>query len=368
MARPRLRDLGITIGRLPTGEYNAITDVPGVLVGHSTIVHDEPRVARTGVTMIVPREGAIWRDLAFAGYFSFNGCGEMTGLPWIEEAGVLHTPIGITNTNAVGVVRDALAAYPTEHPERVNLPPAVAASWTGSLPVAAETWDGWLSDIEAFHVTREHAFAALAAAKGGHVEEGNVGGGTGMICHEFKGGIGTSSRLVGCLDARYTVGVLVQANYGSRALLRVDGVPIGYELGYGVVPSPWVEPPTGGSIIVVIATDAPLLPVQCKRLARRATVGLARAGSIGDNGSGDIFLAFSTGNHLPAGATDLLDIKMLPHDQLGLFFEAVAEAVEEAILNALTAAETMTGWRGRTAYALPLEELQRVMAKYRPRS
>jgi D-aminopeptidase len=234
--------------------------------------------------------------------------------------------------------------------------------------VAAETWDGWLSDINAFHVTKEHAYAALATAQSGPVAEGNVGGGTGMICHEFKGGIGTASRIVECPSGRYTVGVLVQSNYGSRHLLRVDGIPVGREIHFGRVASPWVEPPKGGSIIVVIATDAPLLPVQCKRLARRATVGLARVGSVGDNGSGDIFLAFATGNHLPSNAAAPLDLKMLPHNHMGLFFEAVAEAVEEAILNALTAAETMSGWHGRTAYALPLDELQQVMAKYRPHS
>ena len=363
MARVRLRDLGITIGRMPTGTCNAITDVPGVLVGQTTIVADEPRVARTGVTVIVPREGAIWGDHAFAGYFSFNGCGEMTGLPWIEESGVIHTPVAITNTNDVGSVRDALAAYAVEHPELIGLAPAVASSWTGSLPVAAETWDGWLSDIDAFHVRKEHVFAALEAATSGPVAEGNVGGGTGMICHEFKGGIGTASRLVECPAGHYTVGALVQSNYGQRHLLRVEGVPIGRELGYERVPHPWEEPPAGSSIIVIIATDAPLLPVQCKRLARRATTGLARVGGIGDNGSSDIFLAFATGNHLLLNSPALHELKMVPHDQLGLFFEATAEAVEEAILNALTAAETMTGYASHTAHALPLDDLQRLMKK-----
>ena len=364
MARRRLRDLGIAIGRMTTGRYNAITDVPGVLVGQTTLLEDEPRIARTGVTVIVPRDGAIWGDSAFAGYFSFNGCGEMTGLPWIEEAGLIHTPIALTNTNDVGTARDALAAYTVEFPERIGLTAAVAASWSGSLPVAAETWDGWLSDINAFHVHKEHVFAALTSATSGPVEEGNVGGGTGMICHEFKGGIGTASRLVDCPAGRYTVGTLVQSNYGSRHLLRVDGVPVGRELGYEQVPSPWPEPPVGSSIIVIIATDAPLLPIQCKRLARRATTGLARVGGIGDNGSGDIFLAFSTSNHLPLNLPALYDLKMLPHDQLGIFFEATAEAVEEAILNALTSAETMTGYMGHTAYALPLDELQRMMRRY----
>jgi len=360
--------MGITIGRLPIGKYNAITDVPGVLVGHKTIIHALPRVARTGVTVIVPRDGAIWQDHAFAGYFSFNGCGEMTGLPWIEESGTIHTPIGITNTNAVGVVRDAIAAYPIEYANDSSISPSIAASWPGSLPVAAETWDGWLNDIDAFHVTKEHTYEALAAAQSGVVAEGNVGGGTGMICHEFKGGIGTASRLVEGPDGQYTVGVLVQTNYGSRYLLRVGGVPVGHEIGFERTPSPWIEPPKGGSIIVIIATDAPLLPVQCKRLAKRATVGLARVGGMGDNGSGDIFLAFATGNHLPSNTSTLFELKMLSHDYLTPLFEAVVEAVEESILNALTAAETMTGWQDRTVAALPLDELQRVMAKYRPRS
>ena len=353
MARMRLRDLGIIIGQLPTGTYNAITDVPGILVGHSTIIFDEPRVARTGVTMIVPRDGAIWHDSAFAGYFSFNGCGEMTGLPWLEESGLLQSAIGITNTNAVGIVRDTLVATEAE-------------DWdsNGALPVAAETWDGWLSDINAFHVKSEHVRAALTSASGGVVAEGNVGGGTGMICHEFKGGIGTASRRVQSLSETYTVGALVQANYGDRHELRVDGVPVGRELGYEQIPSAKLETPTSGSIIVVVATDAPLLPVQCKRLARRATTGLARVGGIGHNGSGDIFLAFATGNHLPTTTRTPYAIQMLPHEQMDPLFAAVAECVEEAILNALTSAETLTGFKGRTAHALPLAELQRVMKKY----
>lgn len=368
MTRARLRDLGITIGRLPTGPYNAITDVPGVLVGHRTIIQDTPRVIRSGVTMIVPRDGGIWGDPTFAGYFSFNGCGEMTGLPWLEEAGILHTPIGITNTNAVGVVRDALSSYPTEYPERVGTVASAAASWLGFLPVAAETWDGWLNDINSFSITKQDAYEALFTASSGLVAEGNVGGGTGMICHEFKGGIGTSSRIVVAPSGPYTVGALVQSNYGERHLLRVNGVPVGRELDFARVPDPWTLPPKGGSIIVIVATDAPLLPIQCKRLARRATVGLSRVGGIGGNGSGDIFLAFATGNHFNTAPNSLLDLKMLPHDQMDPFFEATAEAVEEAILNALTAAETMTGWEGHTVHALPLDELQRVMAKYQPRS
>ena len=370
MTRARLRDLGIAIGRLSPGTYNAITDVPGVLVGQRTLIYDEPRIARTGVTVVVPRED-IWSNQAFAGMFSLNGCGEMTGTIWIEESGLLHTPIGITNTNAVGVVRDAIAAYPLERIASTGATGSTgsaAASWDGSLPVAAETWDGWLNDIFAFHVTKEHVFEALAAAKSGTVEEGCVGGGTGMICHEFKGGIGTSSRLVHHNHARYTVGALAQTNYGERFTLRVDGVPVGRELGYDIVPHPWLEPPRSSSIIIIIATDAPLLPIQCKRLAKRAALGLARVGGNGNNGSGDIFLAFSTGNSILGGTTGLHTLTMLPHDEMDLLFEATADAVEEAILNALVAPETMTGYQSHTAYALPHDDLQRIMAKYRPHS
>ena len=366
MAAARLRDLGITIGTMPTGPFNAITDVPDVLVGQATLVFDTPRVARTGVTVVVPRAGAIWGDHACAGFFSFNGCGEMTGVAWLEESGTIHTPIAITNTDSVGVVRDAVAAYPVEGSHTGIGAASISASWLGSLPIVAETWDGWLNDINAHHVMKEHVFAALNAATSGAVLEGNVGGGTGMICHEFKGGIGTSSRLVSCLGQMYTVGVLVQCNYGERSLFRVDGVPVGRELDYSKVPSPWNEAPAGGSIIVIVATDAPLLPTQCTRLAKRATVGLARTGGTGHNGSGDIFLAFSTGNHILTSQDALLDLKMIPNDLLNPFFNAVAEATEESIVNALVAATTMSGWQGHTAYALPHNDLQRIMRKYRP--
>jgi len=371
VTRPRLRELGITPGSLPTGTYNAITDVPGILVGQVTLIDDGPGKlagtgpARTGVTMIVPRNGNIWTDHAFAGYFNFNGCGEMTGQAWIAESGVIHTPIGITNTNSVGVVRDAIAAYPLEMSSQAGIPPSISASWQGSLPIVAETWDGWLNDINAFHITKEHAFEALRTATSGPVAEGNVGGGTGMICHEFKGGTGTSSRIVNHQGKPYTVGVLVQTNDGDRRLFRVTGIPVGQEIGYQDVEHPWDKPPKGGSIIVIIATDAPLLPTQCSRLARRATVGLANVGGMGHNGSGDLFLAFSTGNHLPITAPGNFDLQMLQNDHMDPFFEAVVEATEEAILNALTAAETMTGLQGHTAYALPLERLQEVMHQYR---
>jgi D-aminopeptidase len=356
MQRTRLRNLGITIGHLPTGPENAITDVPGVLVGHKTLIQDEPNIARTGITVIVPRQGAIGDDYAFAGFHRFNGCGEMTGVHWLEETGLLTSAVALTNTHQVGMVRDALTQY------------SFTRSHYGAfyLPVVAETYDGWLSDMNAFHLTKEHVFEVMSSARSGPVPEGSVGGGTGMICHDFKGGIGTSSRLVDSKSGQYTVGVLVQTNYGDREQLRVDGVPVGRLIGLDKVPSPWPAPPQSGSIIIVVGTDAPLLPVQCKRLAQRATSGLARVGGVGQNSSGDLFLAFAIGHHIPAGTDEPINLGlMIPHSHLNLFFEAVAEAVEEAILNALTAADTMTGYQGHTAYALPLEDLQRVMAKSR---
>ena len=351
--RPRLRDLGIIIGTYPPGRENAITDVPGVQVGHTTLIYDQPRTARTGVTIILPRPESEHDDHVFAGYHQLNGCGEMTGIAWLQESGTLTSPIALTNTHQVGTVHDALVNY------------AIQQYGTGTfhLSVVAETWDGWLNDADAFHLTQEHVFAAIRSARGGPVAEGNVGGGTGMICHDFKGGIGTASRQ---LPAGYILGALVQSNYGhySRSLLRVDGVPVGREIPPSLVPTPFNSPPAGNSIIVILATDAPLLPCQCRRLAQRATIGLARTGCVGHNGSGDLFLAFATGNHLPAGADAALPLQMLPNHHLNDFFEAGAEAVEEAVLNALSAAETMTGWQGRTAYALPLDELQRIMRRY----
>lgn len=355
MGRARVRDLGITIGRLPAGPLNAITDVGGVLVGHRTLIADTPRVTRTGVTVIVPRSGAIWTNYAFAGAYSFNGNGEMTGLPWLEESGLLGSPVAITNTYAVGIVRDALIGYAVEH----------GYGHRFHLPVVSETYDGFLNEIDAFPITRDHLYEALAAAAGGPVAEGNVGGGTGMRCHGFKGGIGTSSRVVEVLGGRYTVGVMVQANYGRMPHLRVDGVPVGREIeaGRGGVGGAANEPK--GSIIVVAATDAPLIPIQCARLARRATVGLARVGGHGFNTSGDLFLAFATGNELVAPPTRPYALTMIPHEHIDAFFEAVAEATEESILNALTAAETMTGLHG-TVEAMPLDEVRRIMARYRP--
>jgi len=353
MGRARLRELGISVGLLPTGPLNAITDVAGVRVGHSTIIHDKPSIARTGVTAIWPGGDDTWARAVFAAYHSFNGNGEMTGTIWIDEQGLLASPFCITNTHSVGVVRDALVAYAVKH--------KVPQDW--HLPVTAETYDGWLSDAESFPVTQEHAFAALDNAASGPVSEGNVGGGTGMICHDFKGGIGTASRLVATAGTTFTVGALVQANYGARELLRVDGVPVGREIGLTEVRSARHVPQSEGSIIVVLATDAPLLPIQCKRLARRATSGLAWVGGIGSNGSGDIFLAFATGNRIPRDKP-VVDTRMVAPDQMTPLFQGAAEATEEAILNALTAAETMTGFQGRTVHALPLDPLQAAMRKY----
>lgn len=321
----------------------------------------------------------------------------MTGVAWIEESGQLHSPIALTNSNSVGVVRDALCAYQLRLPG--NEAPSIASSWTGALPVAAETWDGWLNDIGAFAVKEEHLFRALDSATSGVVQEGNVGGGTGMVCHEFKGGIGTSSRVVETEVGTYVVGTLVQTNYGSRENLRVDGVPVGREIGFDRVPGLQEDqerPQKGGSIIVIIATDAPLLPIQCKRLgtylvplhfwrhpahktrpnkvylttlARRATIGLARVGGLGHNGSGDLFLAFSTGNTLPIHPTPVAphQLRMVPNDNMNMLFDAVADSTEEAILNALTAAQDMVGFKGRTAKAIPIEVLREVLDKHRPR-
>jgi D-aminopeptidase len=354
MARPRLRDLGLAVGRLPPGPLNAITDVTGVRVGHATIVADAPHTVRTGVTAIWPRGPEIWDNFVFAGGHSFNGNGEMTGLVWIAEQGLLASPIAITNTHAVGVIRDAVCAYAIRAGARQSF----------HLPVVAETSDAWLSDAAAFAVTQEHAWAALDGAVAGPVAEGNIGGGTGMICHEFKGGIGTASRRVGVAGRPYCVGALVQANYGIRELLRVDGVPVGREIDRHAVPSARGLAVDAGSIIVILATDAPLLPIQCQRLARRATTGLAWAGGFGANGSGDIFLAFSTGNSVPMDDV-LVDVVMLGADATTPLFEAAAEATEEAILNALVAAETMTGQLGRVAPALPHDRLIAAMRRYR---
>lgn len=348
----RLRDLGLTIGRLPTGPTNSIADVEGISVGHATVVHDAPRVARTGVTIVHTRPLDRRGDLCHAAMYSLNGNGEMTGSHWVAESGLLSGPIGITNTHQVGLVRDHLVAW------QVARSPDVL--WC--LPVVGETYDGFLNDIDAFHLTDDHVRAALEdadrvrAAGERPVAEGNVGGGTGMICHQFKGGIGTSSRDAG---AGFTVGALVQANYGQRELLRLDGRRIGHLLGPERIPLP--EDPhsaDAGSIIVVLATDAPLLADQCRRLAQRAAIGLARVGGIAADSSGDIFLALSTANAVPEDASAAVTVQTLPHDHLTPLFEAAAEAVEEAIWNALCAAETMTGFRGRTVHAVPHDVLR----------
>ena len=350
MAKARLRDLGISTGVLPTGRWNAITDVAGVRVGVATLIRDAPHVVRTGVTAIWPRGPEIWQEYCFAGTHSFNGNGEMTGLPWLAEQGLLGAPICITNTWSVGIVRDAISAAALK----------AGATQNFHLPVAAETYDGWLSESESFPVTTELAIEAIEAAKSGPVPEGNVGGGTGMICHEFKGGTGTASRVV---DG-WTVGALVQSNYGSRELFRVDGVPVGRMIGADIVPSHRTVPREAGSIIVVLATDAPLLPIQCQRLARRATTGLAWVGGIGGNGSGDIFIAFSTGNTVRQGDA-VSEVKMLAPEAMTALFQAAAEATEEAILNAMCAAETMTGREGRVIHALPHDRLVKAMGEYR---
>jgi D-aminopeptidase len=339
---------------MDTGPENAITDVPGVLVGHSTLIRDEPEVVRTGITMVVPRE-EVWTDHVYAGSHVLNGDGEMTGLIWVAESGMLGSPIGITSTAQVGMVRDFLVA------ETYRL--GVKGGF--HLPVVGETWDGWLSTPSAFPLTADHAAEALRSATSGRVAEGSVGGGTGMICHDFKGGIGTSSRMATVAGGQFTVGVLVQANYGSRGDLRVDGVPVGREIGYDLVPSAWEQTPQGGSIIIVIATDAPLLPVQCRRLAQRATVGLARVGGYGHESSGDIFIAFSTANHLGGSHDAPYPVTTLPLDSMDPLFHAVADATEEAIVNALCGAETMLGRDGHVAHALPLDALVEVMNRHR---
>ena len=341
MSRKRARELEIVLGTLPTGERNAITDVAGVRVGHATLV--EGHAVRTGVTVVLPGEEPL-----FAGAHRLNGNGELTGLEWVRESGMLTTPIGLTNTHSVGVVRDALvaAARAAEHP---------SGAW--SLPVVGETWDGVLNDIDGMHVRAEHVGAALADASDEAVVEGNVGGGTGMICHGFKGGIGTSSRVVAEADGA-VVGVLVQANYGRRTRLRIDGVPVGEKIPVADVAAP--EPSAGsagGSIIALVATDAPLLPGQCERLAQRAGLGVARMGGVGEDSSGDLFLAFATGNRGLGGRSGTLPLRMLPNERMTPLFDAVVEATEEAIVNALCAAETMTGLGGSTAYAIPLDRL-----------
>jgi L-aminopeptidase/D-esterase-like protein len=357
-SEPRARDLGVPFEGTP-GPLNAITDVKGVEVGYRTLISGEGKLqvgvgpVRTGVTAIFPR-GKQAVDPVFAGWFTENGNGEMTGTTWVEESGFLYGPVMITNTHSVGVVRDAVIAWQVKQ----GMPVPEDDWW--SLPVVAETWDGYLNDINGFHVKAEDAFAAMDDGHSGPIAEGNVGGGTGMICFEFKGGTGTSSRQLPEKLGGYTVGVLVQCNFGTRHLLRIAGTPVGYE-----ITGKRIRDDDTGSIIVVVATDAPLLPNQMKRIAKRVTLGLGRLGSISGDGSGDIFIAFSTAN---AGAgleqKKSVNVRMLPNDQMDAFFEATVQATEEAVVNALVAAKTMTGPQGHAVEALPHDRLREVLKKY----
>jgi D-aminopeptidase len=350
----RAAELGIAIGHLPAGPAGAITDVAGVRVGHTTLIEGDD--VRTGVTVVLPHGGNPGEDPLLAGCHRLNGRGELTGLEWVRESGLLTSPIGLTNTDSVGVVRDAL----------------VATELTDGLPVVGETWDGVLNDIRGQHVRAEHVDAALASARaapeGAAVASGAVGGGTGMVCHQFKGGIGTASRVVAAAAGGYTVGVLVQANYGRRERLRVAGLPVGELVGDAEIPLPRDlsdDPPPSpgsGSIIVVVATDAPLLPGQCDRVAQRAGFGVARTGGVGEHTSGDLIVAFATGNRgLGAGEREL-PVRMLADRYLTPLFDAVIDATEEAILNALLAGTTMRGYRG-TVYALTPEALVDAMTR-----
>jgi D-aminopeptidase len=361
--KPRARDLGIPFDGTP-GKFNAITDVAGVQVGHTTLISGEGKLVvgkgpiRTGVTAVLPR-GTNFDDAVMAGWWSLNGNGEMTGTTWVEESGLLIGPVMITNTHSVGVVRDAVIQWLVAHR---HIDPQ--DDWW-SLPVVAETWDGWLNDINGFHVKPEHAFHAIDSAHDGPVQEGVVGGGTGMVCNGYKGGIGTSSRKLDIKDGGYTVGVLVQCNYGIRNELRIAGIPVGRE-----IPSedPYASTSFAGqdhgSIIVVVATDAPLLSHQLKRLARRVSLGLGRDGSISGNGSGDIFIAFSTANKGASDKDHIVNLQMLPNEKLGPVFAATVQATEEAVINAMVAAETTTGIENHKVIALPHNQLRAVLKKY----
>jgi L-aminopeptidase/D-esterase-like protein len=376
-AKPRARDLGLSsaIGGTP-GTLDAITDIAGIEVGHTTLISGSGKLVvgqgpvRTGVTVVHPR-GKANPDPVMAAWFTLNGNGEMTGTTWVQESGFLEGPIAITNTHSVGVVRDAILHWQVSRP---GLQP-----W--GLPVVAETFDGFLNDINGFHVKPEHVLSALDGAKGGPVQEGAVGGGTGMVCHGFKGGIGTASRKLDQANRGYTVGVLVQCNYGQRRELRIAGVPVGEEIPdlTRCIASPTLRPNLprcsaqsggssedegAGSIIIVVATDAPLLPHQLKRLVTRAALGVGRMGGRGENGSGDIFIAFSTANAHAATDTGLAHVDMLPNGSINGLFAATVQATEEAIVNALLAAETMTGADDSRVYALPVDRLKAIMKKY----
>ena len=364
----RSRELGISFGDADAGPLDAITDVAGVRVGSVTLIEGDD--VRTGVTVVVPSEADVGAEQLFAGCHTLNGNGELTGLEWVRESGRLTTPIAITNTHSVGVVRDALIAASVRARGEDD-----ALHW--ALPVVGETWDGLLNDINGFHVRPEHVDEALAKASGGPVEEGAVGGGTGMICHGFKGGIGTASRVVGDEHGGYTVGVLVQANHGWRERLTVAGAPVGRVIGHDVVPDPYEDLPDtaagAGSIIVIVATDAPLLPHQCRRLAQRASLGIARTGGAGEHSSGDILLAFSTARQglPPSEVADdtepvTVPITMFVDSHISPLYHATIEATEAAIVNALLAAETTTGRRGVTAYGLEPDLLLEAMGRFGP--
>lgn len=367
-SRPRAREVGVPFDGTP-GPLDAITDVAGVEVGFTTVIAgDGPLVVgkgpvRTGVTAILPR-GKAGTEPVFAALFSQNGNGEMTGSHWIRESGFLDGPVMITNTHSVGVVRDAVIAWQVQH-KVVPKTSSIGDEWW-SMPVVAETYDGYLNDTNGFHVKPEHVFAAIDGARPGPLAEGNVGGGTGMVCYEFKGGTGTASRRVDVAGATYTVGVLVQCNCGLRRQLTVRGVPVGQE-----VPVERAarndrdgrEPQDTGSIIIIVATDAPLLPTQLERVTRRATMGLARTGSSSGNYSGDIFLAFSTAN-ADATVKPVATVRMLSNDEIAPVFEATVQATEEAIVNALVGAETMTGISGHRIDALPHDRLRELLRKY----
>jgi D-aminopeptidase len=381
--RSRARDLGVPFEGTP-GPLNAITDVTGVTVGQVTIVSGSGKLmvgqgpARTGVTAILPR-GAANGDPVMAGWFTLNGNGEMTGTTWLEESGFLAGPVMITNTHSVGVVRDAVIEWLVHK----------GFNFDWSLPIVAETWDGTLNDINGFHVTKQHAFQALDSARSGAVAEGNVGGGTGMICHQFKGGIGTSSRRFTIEEKTYTLGVLVQCNYGTRRLLRIAGVPVGTEIpdltpcyaGSDPVPAgenrsrcvtvgssgPGLSPAADrdlGSIIVVVATDVPLLPHQLQRVARHVSLGIGKMGGLGSNSSGDIYVAFSTANPNAAATTGHPTATFIPNEEITTVFEATVQATEESIVNALVAAETMTGANDVRVYALPHDRLRSALQKF----
>jgi D-aminopeptidase len=370
----RARDLGVSVGLLAPGPHNAITDVAGVRVGHTTLIVGQPGPlvvgegpVRTGVTVVVPHEGDPFASAVYAGAHRLNGNGELTGLEWIREAGLLSGPVAITNTHSVGVVRDAIVAAAARS--------SAASQSAWSLPVVGETWDGWLNDVDGQHVQTEHLFSALESATAGPVTEGNVGGGTGMICHHFKGGIGTASRQLPGGEGGFSVGALVQANYGRRERLAIDGVPVGREIGLDVVPSDREDAAStaadAGSIIVVLATDAPLLPHQCERLAQRAGLGVARAGGAGEHSSGDLFIAFATGNRgltaedRAAGRPFTRSVEALDDAWISPLFWAAIESTEEAIVNALVAAETMAGANDHVAHALPHDLLAEVWRRHR---